>query len=176
MPTHQDSRPPLWRSCCLHQEVAKRKEMGNPRRSQWLLPGRGSRAGWENAFSSILGTLSSTEVYNSFNLNSHRQKANTAAQDSIPLSNFIWMLGLPFELQYIWSRKKVKTVLFFKLFSIKSLFFFVTGIDVLEVQIIEKTTLRHKSSIFKYLTQSLSKNIFPRHLTTHLVGHPSDVN
>ena len=70
----------------------------------------------------------------------------------------------------------MKTVLFFKLFSIKSLFFFVTGIDVLEVQIIEKTTLRNKSSISKYLTHSLSKNVFPRYLTTHLLDHPPNVN
>ena len=52
----------------------------------------------------------------------------------------------------------------------------MNGIDVLEEQIIEKTTLRHKSSISKYLTHSLSKNIFPRHLTTHLLDHPPDVN
>ena len=74
------------------------------------------------------------------------------------------------------KEKNEDSTVFQIIFHKKSFSFFVTGIDVLEVQIIEKTTLRHKSSIFKYLTQSLSKNIFPRHLTTHLVGHPSDVN
>ena len=74
------------------------------------------------------------------------------------------------------KEKSEDSTVFQIVFHKKSFSFFVTGIDVLEVQIIEKTTLRNKSSISKYLTHSLSKNIFPRYLTTHLLDHPPDVN
>ena len=47
------------------------------------------------------------------------------------------------------KEKSEDSTVFQIVFHKKSFSFFVTGIDVLEVQIIEKTTLRNKSSISK---------------------------